>query len=126
MEITLGNSVIFTVFILPIQEHSEFLHLFVLSLDSFVSVIVFRAQVFCIGLLLCILFSVYTFQEWSIFLPVSLIELLQLNPSGLQSEMFWKLLLGAMSSQPLWADQPLGECLPRLGSISDFGLEAGR
>lgn len=85
--------VIFTVFILPIQEHSESLHLFVSSLDSFFSVIVFKAQVFCIGLFLCILFSVYTFQEWSIFLPVSLIELLQLNPSGLQSQMFWKLLL---------------------------------
>ena len=80
--------VIFTVFILPIQEHSESLHLFVSSLDSFISVIVFKAQVFCIGLFLCIFFSVYTFQEWSIFLPVSLIELLQLNPSGLQSQMF--------------------------------------
>ena len=44
--IALGSAVIFTMLILPIQEHGISLHLFLLSLISFISDIVFCIEVF--------------------------------------------------------------------------------
>ena len=39
LQIALGSIVIFTILILPIQEHGIFLHIFVFSLISFISVL---------------------------------------------------------------------------------------
>ena len=59
LQIALGSRVIFTILILPIQEHSISLHLFVQSLISFVNILQFLSS--CLltpqaGLLLDILF----------------------------------------------------------------------
>ena len=43
VEIALGSIIIFTMLILPIQDHGISLHLFVLSLISFISVLQFSA-----------------------------------------------------------------------------------
>ena len=48
LSIALGNMVILTVLILPIQEHGISFHLFVSSSVSSSSGIVFREQVFCL------------------------------------------------------------------------------
>ena len=46
--IAFGSIVIFTILILPIQEHGIALHPFMSSLISFISVIIFCVQFFCI------------------------------------------------------------------------------
>ena len=46
--IVFGSIVIFTILILPIQEHGLPLHLFISSLISFIRVIIFCVQFFCL------------------------------------------------------------------------------
>ena len=48
LQIALGSIVILTILILPVQEHGISFYLFVSSLISFIRVIDFRVQVFCL------------------------------------------------------------------------------
>jgi len=48
LQITFGSIVIFTILIIPTQEHGTSLHLFMSSLISFISVIIFSVQFFCL------------------------------------------------------------------------------
>ena len=47
LQITLGNTVIFRILLLPIQKHGISFHLFMSSSVFLISILVFRVQVFC-------------------------------------------------------------------------------
>ena len=64
MKIALGNIVIFTILILPIQDHDISCHLFVLFFISFMSILEFSAcsSYFYLGMLILIYILLFLFH----------------------------------------------------------------